>query len=382
MPSVFDRNAFVDATRTLVTNAITPQVATWEAADEGAPDALYATLGELGYFGLLVPAEHGGSALDTVTYARVTEELAAGDCGIANAVNVTNSPIAAAIRDHGTPAQRARFLPALAEGAQRGCFMLTEAEAGSDAAAIRTRATRTAQGWRLGGAKRFVTAGARADFGLVVAVTDPAAGKRGISAFLVPRAAWTVTRLEDKLGQRNCDTAECVFEAAEIGDDALLGTAGDGYRIALAYLNTGRIGVAAQAVGVARAAFEAAAAHARERRTFGVPIVEHQAVGFRLAAMAERLAAARALTLHAAALADGGQPAMVEASLAKAHATDMAEHVTSAALQVFGGAGYTRDCAVEKLYRDARVLSIYEGTNDIQRLVVARAIAGGWSALP
>ncbi|MGE0482674.1 MAG: acyl-CoA dehydrogenase family protein [Gammaproteobacteria bacterium] len=382
MSSTLEPNAFVDATRALVANAIAPHVAAWETAGQGAPDALYATLGELGYHGLLVPIEYGGSALDTVTYARVTEELAAGDCGIANAVNVTNSPIAAAIRDHGTRAQCAHYLPALARGARRGCFMLSEAEAGSDAAAIRTRAVKTAQGWRLDGAKRFVTAGARADFALVVAVTEPSLGKRGISTFLAPRSAWTVTRLEDKLGQRNCDTAECVFDGAEIGDDALLGAAGDGYRIALAYLNTGRIGVAAQAVGVARAAFEAAAAYARERRTFGVPIVEHQAVGFRLAEMAEKLGAARALTLRAAALADAGQPAIVEASMAKAFATDMAEHVTSAALQVFGGAGYTRDCAVEKLYRDARVLSIYEGSNDIQRLVVARAIAGGWSALP
>lgn len=382
MPSPAEQDAFVAATRSLVAGEITPHAAAWEAAGEGAPDALYRRFGELGYYGLLVPAEDGGSALDNVTYARITEELAAGDCAIANAVNVSNSPVAAAIRDHGTPAQCAHYLPALARGGQRGCFMLSEAEAGSDAAAVRTRATQTARGWRLDGAKRFVTAGARADFALVVAVTDPAAGKRGISTFLVPRDAWTVTRLEDKLGQRNCDTAECVFEGAEIGDEALLGRPGDGYRIALAYLNTGRIGVAAQAVGVARAAFEAAAAYARERRTFGVPIVEHQAVGFRLAEMAERLTAARALTLHAAALADAGLPAIVEASLAKAHATDMAEQVTSAALQVFGGAGYTRDYPVEKLYRDARVLSIYEGSNDIQRLVVARAIAGGWSALP
>lgn len=376
--------ALIDATRDFVAGTIAPSAASWESSASGIPAEVFARLGELGYFGLLVPREHGGSELDLVSYAEVTEELAAGDCGLCNLVNVSNSPVAAAIRDHGTPAQIMRWLQPLAAGRLRACFMLTEAGAGSDAAAIATRAERIAGGWRLSGSKRFVTAGQSAHLALVVAVTDAAAGKRGISTFLVPTSSpgYRIARLEDKLGHRNCDTAEVVLDGIELDDEQLLGQAGDGYRIALAYLNGGRIGVAAQAVGVARAALEAALAYAAERQTFGQAIISHQAVGFRLAEMATQLSAARALTLHAAALADAGADAVAAAAMAKTFASSMAETVTSAALQVFGGAGYTRDYPVEKFYRDARVLSIYEGTNDIQHLVIARALAGGWSLRP
>lgn len=337
-------------------------------------------MGELGYFAMLVPAEHGGGGLDMVSYALVSEQFAAGDCGVCNLMNVTNSPVASAISDHGSAAQIERFLAPLVRGEQRGCFMLSEAQAGSDAAAIATRAERTSGGYRLKGTKQFVTAGDSADFALVVAVTDPSAGKRGISTFLVDRDAYRVARLEGKLGHRNCDTAEVEFEDVMVDDTALLGAEGDGYRIALAYLNTGRIGVAAQGVGVARAAFDAATRYATQRKTFGKAIIEHQAVGFRLAQMATKITAARQLTLFAAALVDSGQAAIAEASMAKAYATSIAEEVTSDAIQIHGGYGYLNSCPVEKLYRDARVLSIYEGTNDIQHLVIARAIAGGWSA--
>ncbi len=375
-----DQRARRDAAATFVEGEIAPHAAAWERAGRGVPQTVLARMGELGYFAMLVPEAFGGGGFDLVSYALVTEQFAAGDCGLCNLMNVTNSPVAAANRDHGSAAQRETYLGALAAGRQRGCFMLSEATAGSDAAAIATRAEPTAAGYRLRGSKQFVTAGHSADFGLLVAVTDAAAGKRGISTFVVPRSLWRVARLEDKLGHRNCDTAEVCFDGVEIEAACRLGAEGEGYRIALAYLNSGRIGVAAQAVGVARAAFEAARDYACERRSFDRPIFEHQAVGFRLAEMATRLTAARQLTLHAAACVDAGLDAIAEASMAKAFASSMAETVCSDAVQIYGGYGYLSDYPVEKLYRDARVLSIYEGTNDIQNLVIARAITNGWSA--
>ena len=374
-----EQAALAAAAREFVTSEIAPHAAAWEIAGTGVPATVLARLGAQGYFGMLVPAAQGGAGLDLLDYALVTEELAAGDCGLSNLVNVSNSPVCAAIRDHGSAAQHARFLAPLARGELRGCFLLTEPHAGSDASAITTRATRRGDKWLLSGTKCFVTAGKSAQLAMIIAVTDASAGKRGISAFLAPTDApgYRVTRLEDKLGHRNCDTAEVVLEDLELDDAHLLGRTGDGYRIALAYLEGGRIGVAAQAVGVARAALEAALGYARSRETFGQPIIEHQAVGFRLARMATQLEAARQLTWHAAALASAGQSALLAASMAKAFATEMAEKVCSDALQVHGGAGYTRAHPVEKYYRDARVLSIYEGTNDIQNLVIARALAKG-----
>ena len=371
-----------DAARQFAQREIAPFASGWERAGTGVPEDVLRALATQGYFGLLVPTAFGGSGLDMLAYALVTEELAAADCGVCNLVNVSNSPVSTALRDHGTLAQHTRFLAPLAGGEIRGCFLLTEPHAGSDASALRTSATRTESGWVLNGTKCFVTAGRSAHLALVIAVTDASAGKRGISAFLVSTntPGYRVTRLEDKLGHRNCDTAEVFLDNIEVTDEHLLGKPGDGYRIALAYLEGGRIGVAAQAVGVARAALEASLAYARERESFGRPIIEHQAVGFRLARMATRLEAARQLTWHAASLAVDGQSALLAASMAKAFASEAAEEICSDAMQVLGGAGYTRNYPVEKFYRDARVLSIYEGTNDIQNLVIARQLAAGLPA--
>jgi len=374
-----EQNALRAGARVFAQSEIAPHAARWEREHSGIPPGVLRDMATLGYFGMLVPAALGGAGLDMTSYALVTEEFAAADCGLANLMNVSNSPVCAAIRDNGTPEQHARLLAPLARGELRGCFLLTESHAGSDAAAIKTRAVRHGARWVLNGAKHFVTAGQSAQLAMIIAVTDAAAGKRGITAFLAPTdtPGYRVARLEDKLGHRNCDTAEVLLEDLDLGDDAVLGQPGEGYRIALAYLEGGRIGVAAQAVGVARAALDAALDYARQRVTFGQPIIEHQAVGFRLAQMATRLEAARQLTWHAAALASAGASALVAASMAKVFATEMAEEVCSQALQTFGGAGYTRNHEVEKYYRDARVLSIYEGTNDIQNLVIARTLAKG-----
>ena len=374
------QEALRDAAREFAAREVAPHAATWERAGTRVPPAVLAQMAALGYFGLLIPTAFGGAGLDFVSYALITEEIAAADCGLCNLMNVSNSPVAAALRDYGTAAQHARWLTPLARGELRGCFMLTESEAGSDAAALTTRAVRTGDRYVVNGRKQFVTAGQSAQLALLIAVTDPAAGKRGMTAFLLPTSTpgYRVVRLEDKLGHRNCDTAEVALEDLTLGDEHVLGESGAGYRIALAYLEGGRIGVAAQAVGVARAALNAALAYARTRSTFGQPIIEHQAVGFRLAAMAITLAAARQLTLHAAELATAGAPAMVAAAMAKTFASRAAEEICSDALQIHGGAGYTAAFPVEKYYRDARVLSIYEGTNDIQQLVIARELARGW----
>jgi alkylation response protein AidB-like acyl-CoA dehydrogenase len=370
------------AAHEFATREIAPHARAWES--QGLPEAIFARLSAQGYFGMLVPERYGGSGFDLLSYALVTEELAAADCGLCNLINVSNSPVAAALREHGTAAQQARFLPPLARGELRGAFLLTESHTGSDAAAIRTRATRHGARYVISGRKHFVTAGRSASLALIIAVTDPAAGKRGMSAFLVPTASagYRVVRLEDKLGHRTCDTAEVELQEIAVGSEQRLGDEGEGYRIALAHLETGRIGVAAQAVGVARAALDAALAYARERTSFGRPILEHQAIGFRLAEMATAVEAARQLTWHAAALAARGRPALMAASMAKSFASRSAEEVCSHALQVHGGAGYTTSFAVEKYYRDARVLSIYEGTNDIQNLVIARELAQSVARAP
>ena len=374
-----EQTALRAGARVFAQSEIAPHAPRWERDNSGVPAGVLRDMATLGYFGMLVPTALGGSGLDMLSYALVTEEFAAADCGLTNLMNVSNSPVCAALRDNGTAAQHACLLQPLARGELRGCFALTESHAGSDASSIRTRAVRQRERWVLNGAKHFVTAGQSAQLAMIIAVTDPQAGKRGITAFLAPTDApgYRVARLEDKLGHRNCDTAQVLLEDLTLDDEAVLGRPGDGYRIALAYLEGGRIGVAAQAVGVARAALDAALAYARERETFGQAIIEHQAVGFRLAEMATKLEAARQLTWHAAALASAGESALMAASMAKAFATQMAEEVCSAALQTFGGAGYTREHVVEKFYRDARVLSIYEGTNDIQNLVIARALARG-----
>ncbi len=366
------------AARDFAQSEIAPHAAAWESAGSRVPEAVLQRMGELGFFGMLVPESLGGSGLDFVSYALATEEFAAADCGICNLMNASNSPVCAAIRDYGDETQRRELLPDLATGRKRGCFLLTEAAAGSEASALETRAEPHGNGFRLYGTKFFGTGGASAHVAMVIARSDPSAGKRGITAFLVPTDApgYRVIRLEDKLGHRNCDTAQIQLDGVEVGPGDVLGPFGAGYKIALAYLNGGRIGVAAQGVGVARAALEAARDYAQERVAFGVPIIEHQAISHRLADMATRVHAARSMTLHAAALEDAGRPAIAEASMAKLFASETAEWVASQAIQIFGGYGFLSDYPVEKFYRDARVLSIYEGTNDIQRIVISRRLAG------
>ncbi|EGY01521.1 Acyl-CoA dehydrogenase [Nitrospirillum viridazoti Y2] len=331
-------------------------------------------MGELGLMGMLVPEEWGGAGTDILSYVLAIEEIAAGDGAISTIMSVHNSVGCAPILKFGTPAQKDRYLRAMASGQMLGAFCLTEPQAGSDASALKTRAVRDGDHWVINGAKQFITNGQNAGVALVFAVTDPAAGKKGISAFLVPTdtPGYTVARLEHKLGQRCSDTAQIVFDNVRVPHEAMLGEPGQGYRIALANLEGGRIGIAAQSVGMAQAAFEAARDYARERTSMGVAIIEHQAVAFRLADMATRIEAARQLVLHAASLRQAGQPCLKEASMAKLFASEMAERVCSDAIQTFGGYGYVEDFPVERIYRDVRVCQIYEGTSDIQKLVISR----------
>lgn len=367
-----------EAARAFARREIVPHAAEWDR-NCTVPIEVLRAMGRLGLMGMCISPEWGGTGADFVSYALAVEEIAAGDCGLCNMMCVNNSPNCAAIADHGTPEQKERFLRPLASGIQSSAFLLTEPQAGSDASALLTRAVRRADRYVLNGTKQFITAGRSADVALIVAVTDPAAGKRGISCFLAPTSTpgYRVAREEKKLGHRAADTCQIALEDMEIPAENMLGAPGQGYRIALAYLENGRIGVAAQAVGVARAAYEAALAYAQERITFGKPIVEHQAIAFRLADMATALEAARQLTLYAAELKDAGRPCLKEASMAKLAATEMAERVCSDAIQIHGGNGYLNDYPVEKFYRDARVLPIYEGTNDIQRMVIGRALSAG-----
>jgi alkylation response protein AidB-like acyl-CoA dehydrogenase len=341
------------------------------------PRELLRELADLGVLGLLVPVEWGGAGLDHLTFALVLEEIAAADGALSTIVSVQNSLACVIPLHHGSPAQKERWLPGLARGDVLGCFCLTEPQVGSDAAAIRTRALRNGAGWILRGTKQFVTTGSQAELAIVFAVTDPDAGRRGISCFLVSTASpgYVISRLEDKLGQRSSDTAQILFDDCKIGGESLLGAEGEGYRIALANLEAGRIGIAAQAVGMARAAYHAALRYAHERESFQRPIIEHQAVAFRLADMATQIEAARQLLWHAATLKDAGRPCLTEASMAKLFASEMAERVCSDALQIHGGYGYVSDFPVERIYRDVRVCQIYEGTSDIQRLVISRGIA-------
>ena len=366
-----------DAARAFAQKAIVPQAADWDRRCSVPLEVLRA-MGPLGLMGMCVDPRWGGAGTDFVSYALATEEIAAGDCGLANMMCVNNSPNCAALEDHGSEAQKEAFLRPLATGAQSSAFLLSEPQAGSDAAALTTRAVKKGDRWVLNGVKQFITAGRSADLAFIVAITDPAAGRRGMSFFVTPTRVpgYRVAKEETKLGHRAADTCQIALEDLEIPEANLIGAPGAGYRIALAYLENGRIGVAAQAVGVARAAFEAALRYARERETFGKPIIAHQAVEFRLADMATSIEAARQLTHYAAALKDAGRPCLQAASMAKLFASEMAERVCSDAIQIHGGYGYLNDFPVEKLWRDARVLSIYEGTNEIQRLVIGRALAG------
>jgi len=314
--------------------------------------------------------------VDHVGYALAIEEIAAGD-GATSTIVAVNSLCCMAVAQYGSEEQKRRFLGPMAAGDMLAAFCLTEPQAGSDAAAIKTRARRHGNRWVLNGTKQFITSGSTAKVAVVFAVTDPDAGRRGISAFIVPTdtPGYRVARLEKKLGQRGSDTAQLVFADMELTPDLMLGAEGDGYRIALANLEGGRIGIAAQAVGMARAAYEAALVYAKERETFGRKLIEHQAVAFRLADMATQLAAARGLVLHAAQTRDAGEPALQAASMAKLFASEMAERVASDAIQIHGGYGYVADFPVERIYRDVRVCQIYEGASDIQRMLIAREIA-------
>jgi butyryl-CoA dehydrogenase len=365
-----------DTLRAFAREQLTPNAARWDR-ESHFPRAELGALGEVGALGMVVPECWGGAAMDYVALAVALEEIAAGDGATSTIVSVQNSVVCGPLNAFGTDAQKEHYLRPLARGSKLGCFCLTEPQAGSDAGAITTRAQRRGDVFVLTGVKQFITSGKNADVAIVFALTDKAAGKKGMSAFIVDTTTpgYIVARLEDKLGQRASDTAQIVFDDCRIPASNLLGREGEGYRIALANLETGRIGIAAQAVGMARAAFEAALAYARERRSFGKAIIEHQGVSFRLADMATELEVARQMVWHAAALRDAGQPCLAEASMAKLFASEMAERVCSSAIQVHGGYGYVADFPVERIYRDVRVCQIYEGTSDIQRMVIGRALA-------
>jgi alkylation response protein AidB-like acyl-CoA dehydrogenase len=365
-----------DMARDFAHEKLQPNAARWDREHEFPADAV-AEMGALGLMGMLVPEEWGGAATDNVAYALALEEVAAGDGSCSTIMSVHNSVGCMPILRFGTAEQKQRFLGPLARGEMLAAFCLTEPQAGSDASSIRTRARLDGNHWVLNGTKQFITSGNRADIAIVFAVTDPEAGKKGISAFIVPTKTpgYRVASVERKLGQHASDTCQIVFEEMRLTPDLMLGEAGQGYRIALSNLEGGRIGIAAQSVGMARAAYEAALAYAKERQSFGKPIIEHQAVGFRLADMATQIEAARLLVLNAAEKRDAGEPCLKEAAMAKLFASEMAEKVCSDAIQIHGGYGYLEDFPVERIYRDVRVCQIYEGTSDIQRLVISRALA-------
>lgn len=364
-----------DTLRTFAREQLAPHAAEWDKHATFPREALR-QLGELGVCGMVVPDEWGGSGLDYVSLALAMEEIAAGDGATSTIIGVQNSVVCGPIHSFGTEAQKQKYLRLVATGEWLGCFCLTEPHTGSDASSITTRAVKDGDEWVLNGVKQFITTGKNAQLAVVFAVTDPSAGKKGISAFLVPTdtPGFIVARVEHKLGQHASDTAQILFENCRVPSGNLLGGEGAGYRIALANLEGGRIGIAAQAVGMARAAFEAALHYSHERETFGKPIFEHQAVNFRLADMATQIEAARQLTLYAAAVKDTGRPCLKEASMAKLFASEMAERVCSDAIQIHGGYGYVSDFPVERIYRDVRVCQIYEGASDIQRLVIGRSL--------
>lgn len=364
-----------DAARSFAQERLWPTAAAREK-ERKFPRDLVREMGELGFMGMLVPEAYDGAGVDHVAYALAIEEIAAGDGAASTVMSVHNSVGCMPILKFGTDWQKETFLRPLAKGEMLGAFALTEPSTGSDAAAIRTRARRDGNHWVLDGTKQFITSGGTADVAIVFAVTDPAAGKKGISAFVVPTATagWKVARLEEKLGQKCSDTAQIVMEDMRLTPDLMLGAEGEGLKIALANLEGGRIGIAAQAVGMARSAYEVAREYALQRETFGKKIFDHQAVQFRLADMATEIEAARLLVVNAASLRDRGLPCLKEAAMAKLFASEMAERVCSAAIQTHGGYGYLSDYPVERIWRDVRVCQIYEGTSDIQRLVIARAL--------
>jgi len=371
-----DHRAVQDAVRTFVQERIAPNAARWDK-EHHFPKAELRGLAELGCYGVAVPAEHDGAGLDYLALAIIIEEIAAGDGATSTIVSVNNCPVCSILMMFGNDDQKQRFLKPLARGDMLGAFCLTEPHVGSEAGGLKTTAARDGDHYVLNGVKQFITSGKHGDLAIVMAVTDKTAGKKGISAFLVPTSSpgYVVARLEDKMGQHASDTAQIVFDNCRVPAANRLADEGMGLRIALSGLEGGRIGIASQAVGMARAAFEAALAYAKERRAFGQPIFEHQAVQFKLADMATQIEAARQLIWHAASLKDAGRPCLKEAAMAKLNASEMAERVCSAAIQVFGGYGYVSDFPVERIYRDVRVCQIYEGTSEVQKILIGRALA-------
>ncbi|WJD64427.1 acyl-CoA dehydrogenase [Pseudomonas kurunegalensis] len=368
-----EQQQIADAVRAFAQERLKPFAEQWDKEHRFPKEAID-EMAELGLFGMLVPEQWGGSDTGYVAYAMALEEIAAGDGACSTIMSVHNSVGCVPILRFGSEQQKEQFLTPLATGAMLGAFALTEPQAGSDASSLKTRAKLDGGHYVLNGSKQFITSGQNAGVVIVFAVTDPDAGKRGISAFIVPTDSpgYQVARVEDKLGQHASDTCQIVFDNVRVPVANRLGAEGEGYKIALANLEGGRIGIASQAVGMARAAFEVARDYANERQSFGKALIEHQAVAFRLADMATKIAVARQMVLHAAALRDAGRPALVEASMAKLFASEMAEKVCSDALQTLGGYGYLSDFPLERIYRDVRVCQIYEGTSDIQRMVIAR----------
>ena len=364
-----------EAMRDFAQRELWPKAATWDKTHH-FPKDVHQGLAALGAYGICVPEDLGGAGMDYLSLAVVLEEIAAGDGGTSTVISVTNCPVNAILLRYGSPAQQKRWLVPLAQGRLLGAFCLTEQHVGSDASALRTTAHKQGGDYVINGVKQFITSGKNGDVAIVIAVTDKAAGKKGMSAFIVPTDApgYQVARLEDKLGQHSSDTAQINFDKCRIPADNLIGAEGEGYKIALSALEGGRIGIAAQSVGMARSALDFAIDYAKQRESFGTALIHHQAVGFRLADCATELEAARQLIWHAAALRDAGQPCLKEAAMAKLLASEMAERVCSAALQTLGGYGYVSDFPVERIYRDVRVCQIYEGTSDIQKIIIQRGL--------
>ncbi|WP_343624291.1 acyl-CoA dehydrogenase family protein [Roseateles puraquae] len=371
-----DHLAVQDAIRAYVQAEIAPRAAAWDKQHHFPAEQLKG-LAALGCYGVAVPTEWDGAGLDYLALAVILEEIAAGDGGTSTVVSVNNCPVCSILMAFGNDAQKEQFLKPLARGDMLGAFCLTEPHVGSEAGGLKTTATRDGDHYVLNGVKQFITSGKHGDVAIVMAVTDKAAGKKGISAFLVPTTTpgYTVARVEEKLGQHSSDTAQILFENCRVPAANRLGEEGQGLKIALSGLEGGRIGIASQSVGMARAAFEAALRYSKDRVTFGQPIFEHQAVQFKLADMATQIEAARQLIWHAAALKDAGKPCLKEAAMAKLFASEMAERVCSDAIQIHGGYGYLADFPVERIYRDVRVCQIYEGTSEVQKILIGRALA-------
>lgn len=367
------QSAIQESVHDFAQSRIKPNSFDYEKAG-GYPSGLFKEIAEMGLWGMLAPEEFGGTEADYVSLVLSIIEIARADGALSTVISVQNSLVVSILLAKGNAEQKNRFLPKLIGGETIGCFCLTEPDAGSDASSLRTRATKTDGGWLLNGAKQFITSGKIAGLAIVFAATDPEAGKRGLTAFLVPtdKEGFIIDKIEHKLGQHASDTAALRFDNLFIEDELVLDGVGEGYKIALSNLEGGRIGIAAQAIGMATAALEIAVQYAKDRTTFGKPIIEHQAVGFRLAGLKAKLEAARQLVLSAAVMKDAGQPSLIQASMAKLVASETAEEVITGSIQTLGGYGYLEEFGIAKIYRDSRVCQIYEGTSDIQKMVISR----------